>query len=231
MAIGKFDPSTMSYEKFIRYFFTTPGNDDWDTSPDGEEFFLHEINHPEVIVRNLTRFCNDFRQLSEGISVTSLDRGIKGMLSAAHFELQSTLWDDRVDLDERILCIRSMYRVFSDFVASCEAPVLENCFYGWWDYICTAFWFERTYTKKIAAENYDLLAEGDRKLMDAMFETLVEILRLDDGRAQIAALHGLGHLRHPGVRSIVQKYIDTHGSELKPAQLSWLEKCREGTVM
>jgi hypothetical protein len=66
---------------------------------------------------------------------------------------------------------------------------------------------------------------------DAMFETLVAILRLPDQRTQGYALHGLGHLKHPGGPAVVQGYIDAHREELTPEGLAWVEKCRDGTVM
>ena len=101
----------------------------------------------------------------------------------------------------------------------------------WWDNVCSNFWFEQTYHKKLPTEDYGLLSENDRKLVDAMFETLIELLNLDDSRTKSSALHGLGHLHHPGVRSVIQEFIDTHSSELEPAGISWLEKCCDGTVM
>jgi len=58
-----------------------------------------------------------------------------------------------------------------------------------------------------------------------------ECLELPDERCQGYALHGLGHLDHPGVRETVQCFIDTHRAELAPSEVAWLEQCRDGTVM
>ena len=227
-----FDPSTLSYEDFVLYFLTRPLTDwDWRMDAAGEEFTLIEIRRPEIIARNLTQFFNESSQYFGRVSVETLDHALTGMLSSAFFNLQSALWDDRVDLEERVLCIRSMYEVFSDFVTKCNIPVLPACFYMWWDYVCTSFWNERTYAKKIAAEEYGLLDESDRQLVDAMFETLCEILRIDNGLCQAAALHGLGHVHHPGVRSIVQKYMDTHAVGMTLDETRWLESCRDGVAM
>ena len=36
---------------------------------------------------------------------------------------------------------------------------------------------------------------------------------------------------NPGVRAVVQKYIDAQPSGLAPDALKWLEHCRDGKVM
>jgi hypothetical protein len=229
MMLGRFDPSTLSYKEFIEYFFTKPTGELWILDPDGKEFILHALSHPETILRYLTHFFVEFRQSADRLPLETLDDVITGMVGAANFELQSVLWNNSLDLNDRIQCIRSMYRVFADFVCNCEVEVLVGCFYMWWDNICSSFWFEKT--RSVPTEDYNLLGEQDHALLDAMFGTLAEILKLDDDRTKYCALHGLGHLHHPEVRSVVQEFIDDRRPQLEPSDLSWLEKCRDGTVM
>jgi len=231
MELNTFDLSTLSYEQFIEYFFTKPEGELWDLDFDGRQFVLQKLTRPETILHYLTQFFVEFRKLAEPLPLETLDSGITAMFSGAYFQLQSVLWNNSLDLPERIHCIRSMYRIFADFVANCKVEVLGACFYMWWDYICSSFWFEQTYERKLPTEDYNLLCEHDRMLLDAMFSTLVEILKLDDDRTQSYALHGLGHLHHPQVRAVVQEFINRRAAELQPDDLSWLEKCRDGTVM
>jgi hypothetical protein len=231
MALNKFDVSNLSYEDFIEYFFTKPHGELWNLDPNGAEFILYKLTQPDVVVRYLTRFCVEFRSLADHTSLETLDEGITGMFGEAFFCLQSALWTNTVDLQERIQCIRSMYRVFADFVANCKVEVLVGCFFMWWDHICSSFWFVQTEEGKLEGKEYARLGEQERSLVDAMFETLVEVLGLNDARTQSCALHGLGHLHHPKVQAVVQEYIDTHIAELLPDGLAWLEKCRDGTVM
>ena len=226
-----FDVSTLSYEDFLLYFLTNCGNELWELDFEGNTFILPTIEHPEVVVRYLTRFHNEFRQIADRVELTDLDHGISGMLSPAFFQLQKTLWDSTVDLQERINCVRSMYRIFADFVPSGTGEPPENSFYMWWDLVCTSFWFAQIHFKKLPGEEYNLLSSEDRQLADAMFETLVQILNLDNQQSNSSALHGLGHLHHPEVRGVVQKFIDTHRFELDAKGISWLERCRDGTVM
>ena len=226
-----FDISALSYDDFIHYFFTAPDNELWKIDDDGEEFWFPVKANPAVLVRHLTRFCTEFRQIADRVSPQTLDHGIDGMLSAANFQLQTVLWDNKIPIEERIGCIRSMCRVFADFVANRKVETLEGSYFMWWDHLATSFWFEQTYHRKLPSENYELLPEDDRRIVDAMFETLMEILRLDDDRVKSCALHGLGHLHHPQVRSVVQQFIENQSTGLTADAISWLEKCRDGKVM
>jgi len=98
----------------------------------------------------------------------------------------------------------------------------------WWDLILEGFWrLPRPFVPGTYRGDASKLDSESRALLDAMFETLKRILDLPCIEAQRCALHGLGHLHHPGVRNTVQHYIDARKSEL---DLAWLERCRDGTV-
>jgi len=226
-----FDISALSYDEFVEYFFTASGTGAFRLDPNGNEYIFARNYEPQVTLRHLTRLCTEFLQLSERLSQESLCIGITGILSHAFFELQRILWDHAVPLEQRVHCIRSMYRVFADYVANCKMEVMENCFFMWWELVCNSFWSERTDTWKIPLKKYEELSGEDRALLDAMFETLVQILNLDDDRSKSAALHGMGHLHHPGVRRVVQEFITAHSHGLPPDGLKWLEDCRDGSVM
>ena len=227
-----FDLSALSYDDFLLYFLTHPANDElWQLDDKGQEYSLAEETKPEIIVRYLTRFCDGFARTAVTITPETLDHAIKGMLNPACYVLQASLWDDAVPLALRLECIRSMYSVYANFVAVSTARPVEGAFYMWWDFVCSDFWSSQTRDKKIASEDYRLLSQSDRELADCMFETLKKILALDDDACRGCALHGLGHLKHPGVHAIVQSFIDEHRATLTPDGLKWLESCRDGTVM
>lgn len=226
-----FDISALSYEQFLEYFFTTPEGAAPRLNANGEEYWMVVKTNAGVVVGHLTRFFQEFGQFARHVSLETLDNGIDEMFSPGAFELQTVLWDKGVPLQERIDCIRSMYRVFADFVENREVGTSEGCFFMWWDFICWGFWFDQIYHKKLPRQDYELLGEEERRLVDAMFETLVEILKLDGNSARGAALHGLGHVHHPGVRAVVQEFIDQHSADLDAKEVSWLEKCRDGTNM
>ncbi|MGH9763026.1 MAG: hypothetical protein ACREAC_19550, partial [Blastocatellia bacterium] len=100
----------------------------------------------------------------------------------------------------------------------------------WWDLICGEFWAFHIPTPETPPDFRSLDSEGMATL-DVLFQTLTRILALDDPRTRSYALHGLGHLHHPGVPKTVQRYIDKHGGDWTPEDLKWVEQCRDGTVL
>ncbi len=135
----------------------------------------------------------------------------------------------------------------------------HNGFYMWWDFIGHSFWahettrlinFSDVCTLDEAARqplldsvddqirasrsqwgNAGILDAEARSLLDSMCDTLSKILELPDRFTQFCALHGLGHLHHPRVASMVQYYIDKHRHELTEQELIVVEACRGGKIL
>jgi hypothetical protein len=124
-----------------------------------------------------------------------------------------------------------MYFVYSDVVSRSQVQVMENCFDMWWDFVASGFWEYMHYSEKISEGDVPHLNLEQRTLLDSMFDTLSKILTLPDERTQGFALHGLGHLHHPGVGRLVQDYLDKNRSEMSAEGIRWVEQCRDGTVM
>ncbi len=153
------------------------------------------------------------------------------MFSYGGFRLQKHLCLPTAPLLQRLECIRSMYFVYSDHVAKSTVQVMENCFNMWWDSVASGFWEQLGFSDNIAESDVSCLSAEQTALLDAMFETLSKILALPDARTQECALHGLGHLHHPGVRGLVQQFLDEHRSEFTAVGIKWVERCRDGSVM
>ena len=115
---------------------------------------------------------------------------------------------------------------YLDFVAGHPAAVMENAFDMWWDMLMGSFWSYRGFH-----HDYARLNPSNQAILDAVFETLDAILGSSDERCQGCALHGFGHLHHPGVAARVDAFIESHAPELTPDELAWLKQCRDGTVM
>ena len=160
-----------------------------------------------------------------------------------NFECQRYLFDRLVPLEKRLACMRSMYCVYADFVASSQVEVMASCFSMWWDFIAKSFWspfydypngsdsFDEILDQYPLEKDLNKLDEEAWQVLDTMFETLVRILALNDHRAQEYALHGLGHLYHPKVREVVQSYMDAHVNEFTEENLKWVQQCRDGVVL
>jgi hypothetical protein len=228
-----FDLSTLTYDDFLLYFLSHPLSDElWQRDENGREVrWWAKPSRPDLIVDYLTKFFTDFREISAGASVESIDHLVNGILNPACTEIISTLWDESVPQALRLECIRAMYIPFGDFLVSCDAEIIGGAFYMWWDNVSDGFWSSRRYLTEATQKHYQSLTPEDRELADGMFDTLNKILALPDDRCQSSALHGLGHLNHPRGRAVVQKFIDEHRDAIRPDDLKWLQQCRDGTVM
>jgi hypothetical protein len=70
----------------------------------------------------------------------------------------------------------------------------------------------------------------DRRIQQAMFVALQQILAFDSLPCQQAALHGLGHLRHPDTSTVVMNYLEHH-PELSEEDRNYAIACITGNIM
>jgi hypothetical protein len=236
------DLSEFSYDDLVTFFFDRPAPDPSDHTPSfADEGHECEWSRSEVTVGFLTKMCLNFGDICGKYSVGQVNQAI-WMIIGLDFDVVKHLWDNSVALNDRIECIRSMYFVYSDFVIKSDVEIMENCFDMWWDLVAMSFWFqtdffessgprEWQFSRRVGYGEVSKLDRNSRALLDAMFETLQRILELPNRRTQRFALHGLGHLHHPGVHGLVQRYIDDHKNEFTDDGMKWMEQCRDGRVM
>jgi hypothetical protein len=223
---SNFDLSALTFDQFERFFFDRRVLDPregsfFDAFCPGFSSFAS--SSPSNTVEMLHRLMSDFAKIGSNYSLGQINQGIWAMFGPT-IEIQEHLWLDSVNLSLRQQCIRAMIVPYRDFVCGHTAEQMENCFDMWWDMIAHAFWGDINYSGSS-------LTDDNRAVLNAMFETLCEILSLPDPRCQQYALHGLGHLQHPDVSKVVQKFIDENREDLHPQTLAWIERCRDGNVM
>jgi len=231
-----FDLSQLSFDEFVCFFFDhdVDKEEHWYQEAALENFHCFDdddTSSPAVVVGHMTRLFTQFVSLASQYSPQQINAGIWAMFSYGGFRVQKHLWLEATPLPERLGCIRSMYSVYSDYVAKSTVEMMENCFNMWWDDVASSFWEQMHFNNKITQGDTGSLAVDQRALLDAMFETLSKILALPGPSTETCALHGLGHLHHPGVRKLVQQYLDEYRSDMTPEGIKWVERCRDGTVM
>lgn len=227
------DLSQLTFDEFVTFFFNHDmvTEEYWYRDPsyfDCDDLTGEGAASPKTIVEHLTHLFRGFDEVAAKFSPQQINAGIWAILGVAPFCLQKYLWLPSAPLALRLACIRSMYDVYANHVSKSTVPVMENCFYMWWDLVARGFW---QYLHGIEEGNTKALNQEQTELLEAIFETLCKILALSDLRTQADALHGLGHLHHPGVRKVLHQYLDQHRHDLGPEGIKWLEKCRDGTVM
>ena len=98
-----------------------------------------------------------------------------------------------VPLKARMDCVQSLYHLYAKAHQVWTDEPSPGIFFMLWDNINSQ-----------AAYTIDRVQGAvDPQILDAILETLARILELPDPVTQGCALHGLGHLRHIGVRSLV----------------------------
>jgi hypothetical protein len=231
-----FDSSRLSFDEFVNFFFDHDigAEEYWYLDPvfaSWSDFDDEGVASPRVIVGHMTRLFTDFADVAPRFSLPQVNAGIWAMFTNQPFRLQKHLWLASVPLVERLGCIRSMYFVYSEYVAKSRVQVMENCFSMWWDWLAGNFWEHTHFIDGIAEGDVASLNQEQASLLGAILETLSRILALSDRRTQEYALHGLGHLHHPDGRVIVQQFLDKHRNEMSIDAIRWVEECRDGTVM
>jgi hypothetical protein len=218
-----FDLSALSYPQFLDFFFDRPIVGDakeYDLFRGGIDEF--NASKPATVVAHLRNMCQAFSELTKVYSHEELNQGLWAVFGAA-ISCEQYLFDATVDLEPRIDCIESMYLPFRDVVAHSTIDRYGSFYFMWWDMILHTFWLQFDYK--------ETFSEDARKVLDAMYRTLLRILSLDNETCQWSALHGLGHLNHPLVRETVQSYLDAHRDELTAEDVQWIEGCRDGRTI
>jgi hypothetical protein len=90
---------------------------------------LFRAAQPRRVVLNLEAMRSAFRDIGQRYSLAHLNQGVWAMFSRGEFQLQLTLWNDTVPLDERLGCVQSV--------------LIENVFDMWLDMLMGCFWSQK----------------------------------------------------------------------------------------
>jgi hypothetical protein len=222
----EFDLSALTYPEFLAFFFDRPivGDDkEYDLFRSGIEYFI--ASKPTVVVEHVQKMCREFSELTKVYSHEQLDQGLWAVFGAA-IECEQFLFDPTVDLGLRVDCIESMYVPFRDVVAHSAIGKWDSFYWMWWDMILHTFWNMADDYKC----DYSELSDDGKRLVEAMYLTLLNILALPHPGCQWSALHGLGHLHHPLRWSAVESYLNVHRNELSDEDAQWVEDCGNGSI-
>ena len=220
---ANFNLSKLSFDELVDFLFARPVMKDFD---ERYTAFYHGYGSfvpvpPERFLVNVTAIFTRLQEIQRRFTREQHAQGIAELFAPMGFSTQEYFFIATVPLKARTECVQSLYHIYAEALQVWTDEPSPGIFYMLWDNINShaAYTINRT------------PGAVDTEILDAIFQTLSRILELPDIGTQGCALHGLGHLRHSGVRSLVQSYIDSHRSDLSPDELAWIEQCRDGTVM
>jgi hypothetical protein len=132
------------------------------------------------------------------------------------------IWDSDLAIEMKERLIGSLYDLYANLY---QHTSLESSGSMWWDSL--AFQFHVDFDMGEYRDSYP--AEKIR-IQDMMFKTLKMILAIPSSACLGAALHGLGHLRHPATEQVIQDYLEKH-PELADKDRKYAMACITGEIM
>lgn len=209
-----YDLRTCSYNEFLDFVFEHPvEREHWYW---GKLDVVFDADHNTEL---LTELFTNARPLLERYTREQLEQGFWALQSGCVDGLvEHVMFDFTVSFEKRAECIRAMFFLYRDLFAVDDLGTSSNM---WWDCIASSY---------SVCHRSQTTSEDDRKIQDVMFETLTKILYLESEECQGAALHGLGHLRHPNTETVIRDWVGTQ-PDLSEDDLEYAEACITGDIM
>jgi hypothetical protein len=214
------EPLHLSFEEWLRLVFDHPVSDEPDIQQAWYwrddlipywELWWEDPSARERQVSFATNLFSDSASLLVEYRPDQIRQGVWLLLSGpAGFSLDDLLCDEDISLDQRRNCVFAMRNVFATGICA-KFRELDICSM-WWDLLRGAFDFEQC------------------QLNEAFFSVMVEGLSLPYWEAQESALHGLGHIDHPGKRQVIETYLSSH-ADIEEDRVSYARNAIEGKVL
>lgn len=206
----QFDIREFTFEQFVDFVFdhevlAEPVNGERRSKP---WYSKAEVEcDVEKVIEFYTQLFTGPEFLFDRFSSEKLEQGFWAIMGQSlACSVGEVIWYETVQFENRAGCVRSMFHLYEKLFAK---DFLVTSGQMWWDALAYD-WHCGNRNRSNGGE--DLL------MQDVMFETLERILGLRSLNCQAAALHGLGHLHHPGTVQLIDSYFagnPTLDSEMK----------------
>ena len=157
---------------------------------------LQLLVNPRVQIEFFARMCSEPGVLLDLFTLDQIDQGLWYIFGAGgEDDFSHHLWNADVPWAIRQRAISSIPKLWPGLFERADVGSMSHMI---WDSL---------------AYDYDggpLYPEGDaeaKRVQDAMFRALTEQLVSDVAETQSAALHGLGHLRHPSTARELRSFL------------------------
>ena len=212
------DPSTMALEEFVAFLFERPVH----RTPEEERFMMrHSDDDPWRSRRteaasssSTTELFERFGEIAPRYSVRAGQSGRSAYLMCSPYSCLPVLRPRSVSRSRPPppASARGVRVFYADY---CRAAVMSpratcDAFYLFWD---------EARRSRPAVES---------TVKPVILEAVTRVLDIDSPACQMAAIHGLDDLRpFPGVREVVQAFLDRHGTTLSPEVERYAHGCLE----
>jgi hypothetical protein len=193
------DLSNYSFDDFVGFLFkhpVVPVPRPGDGEPEPWYWQIEVQFDPTAVAGFYIRLFTEPATALAGYPADALEQGFWAIMSGnLDCGVTAAIWHEGVPLEIRESVIRSMYTLYKDFFASHHLETADDM---WWDSLAYD-WHCNLRARSNGGE--------DHSMQDLMFEVLTKILELPSTHTRFAALHGLGHLRHPDTPHHVQAWL------------------------
>ncbi len=190
-----------SFDDWLRFVFDhepVPEN----ATGDARKEWYWSLDSMDGVVVDPSRQISYLRRLFErptvlaNFSPAQIDQGFWCMFGGwGDDTFRKQLWNRRVLWDERAAAIRAIEVLYRDLFALEE---IGTSGFMLWDLLAYDY-----YSGRRSPET----GFEDARVQQVMFETLDRMLLADSESTQLAALHGLHHLRHPECMETVRRFL------------------------
>jgi hypothetical protein len=197
------DLNQATFDEWLRFVFDRPvAKPEWFMNDD----YGWKID-PALLVQYSTQLFQNPTFLFERYSLEQIEQGFRFIPIVG--ELVNAVWDMDVPLSLRRKCIHSMVNLFeSVFIKNSLGDVA----FMWWD----SFRFFED--------------EPEREMVEAILDALSKIIRMESSVCWCSALHGLGHLDHPGKVALIDDFLQLH-PDVDPDTKEYALAAIEGRVL
>lgn len=203
LGTGMCEEKEVGYEEFQQLLFMLPG----DVEAELQEFSWFVGN--KEMVSWLVQILSEWEDRAKTLRPKDHDKVLWRIGSNPLFLGWQLQRKSELGFEEKCEVVQAAKRVSLSipFLFGPDEP-METAYFMWWDLLVSGM---------------DLGEIGD-----VILETLSDLSMHADSRVQYSALHGLGHLQHPGRAAAIDLYLQFHPDL---ATDEWIRQCRDGTVM
>jgi hypothetical protein len=202
------------------------------TSPDSGAGTMVELRvDPGRQILLLAELFEQSAVLDGRFAAEQIERGLWRLLGAEYADdFTAHIWNPRLPFDHRAAVVAAVYDLYDALLARRPFEAIDFCRpdrlprrfatidYMVPDLLLGISWMDRE-------------SPTDREaIRNAFFQTFGRLLHHPAPVAQYAALHGLGHLRHPGVSESIDHYLASDPN-IPLDRRTYAERARRGDVL
>ncbi|HEX2906814.1 MAG TPA: hypothetical protein VHO69_08140 [Phototrophicaceae bacterium] len=219
-----YDLRDADFEDFVGFVF-----EHWVTSRKRNDFHWEDCAvvffNPSQLLQYYTQLFREPEFLLERYNRDEINCGLEVIREFNNWTVGCVLDSSETTVAEAEACIRATYDLFAKLLS--KTPY-DSVGYMWWDAgygRCGGKWRGGTLIKERTMTD-----EDHKRLYQVYFETMVSVLQLPSRPCQTAAIHGLGHSKHPDKERVLRQYLADH-PDLSDRSRSYVMEAIKGEIL